>query len=52
MQHVRDQLMRESVRALYVSALSQAVAVHLARNYTDKIKQPQSDNPGFPQKSI
>ena len=42
MQHIRDELMRESASALYVSALSQAVAVHLARNYTDMIEEPQS----------
>ena len=48
MQHIRDELMRESASALYVSALSQAVAVHLARNYTDKIEEPQSDSPSLP----
>ena len=48
MQHIRDELMRESASALYVSALAQAVAVHLARNYTDKIAEPQSDSPSLP----
>src|SRR6188474_471749 len=48
MQHVRDELMRESASALYVSALAHAVAVHLARNYADKVEGLQSDSPSLP----
>lgn len=55
MEQLRDELMRKKASPLLVQGLGQAIAIHLARNYAEKIKDPRgasSSLPGFKLKQI
>ena len=48
MELVRDELMRRNASSLFVQGLGQAIAIHLARNYAEKIGGSQSASPSLP----
>ena len=48
MEQVRDELMRKKASPLHVQGLGQSIAIHLARNYAEKIRDPQSASPSLP----
>jgi AraC family transcriptional regulator len=45
---LRDELMREQASPLFVSAIAQAIAIHLARNYAETIEEWHSGSPSLP----
>jgi hypothetical protein len=38
MERLRDELMRDQASQLFVSAIAQAIAVHVARNYAETVE--------------
>ena len=48
MELVRDELMRRNASSLFVQDLDQTIAIHLARNYAEKIGGSQSASPSLP----
>jgi AraC family transcriptional regulator len=48
METLRVELMRRQASPLLVQGLAQAIAVHLARNYTEVIQEPRSTSPSLP----
>ncbi|HEY0376942.1 MAG TPA: AraC family transcriptional regulator [Pyrinomonadaceae bacterium] len=48
MEQVRDELMRPQASPLFVQALAQAIAVHLARNYGVTDEESRSGSPSLP----
>jgi len=55
MERLREELMRPKASALFVQGIGQAIAVHLARNYAELAKEPQSGSsalPGFKLRQI
>jgi AraC family transcriptional regulator len=48
MQQLHGELMRRKASALFVQGIAQALAIHLARNYADLVKEPRSGSPSLP----
>jgi AraC family transcriptional regulator len=48
MQRLRDELIRPQASSLFVEAIAQAIAVHLARNYGETGEEPHSRSPSLP----
>jgi AraC family transcriptional regulator len=48
MERLRDELMREQASPLFVEAIAQAIAVHLARNYAETIEESHTGSPSLP----
>jgi len=48
MERLRDELMREQASPIFVSAMAQAIAIHLARNYADIREASQTRSPSLP----
>jgi len=48
MERLREELMRRHASPLYLQAIAQATAVHLARNYAELVKQPRHSSPSLP----
>jgi len=48
MERLLEELLRPKASGLVVQGLGQAVAVHLARNYSETISGPRSDSPSLP----
>jgi len=45
---LRDELMRKKASPLCVQGIAQVIAIHLARNYAEVIKEPRSGSPSLP----
>jgi len=54
MERLRDELMRRKASPLYVQGIAQAIAIHLARNYAELVKEPRVSPslPGFKLRQI
>ncbi|HEY4245440.1 MAG TPA: AraC family transcriptional regulator [Lacunisphaera sp.] len=48
MERLRDELMRKKASPLLVQGLGQAIAIHLARNYAEILKNPPKTAPALP----
>ena len=48
MECLRDELMREEASQLFVSAIAQAIAIHIARNYAESIDDARATSPSLP----
>ena len=48
MERLRDELMREEASQLFVSAIAQAIAIHMARNYAESIDDARAASPSLP----
>jgi len=48
MERLHEELMRKKASPLLVQGLAQGIAVHLARNYGEVIKEPRSSSPSLP----
>jgi AraC family transcriptional regulator len=48
MEQVCDELLRRHASPLFLQGIAQAIAIHLARNYADLIKEPRSGSPSLP----
>ena len=48
MERLRDELTRPQASPLLVQGIGQAIAVHLARNYSEAVKEPRSGSPSLP----
>jgi AraC family transcriptional regulator len=48
MERLRDELMREEASQLFVSAIAQAIAIHIARNYAESIDDAPAASPSLP----
>jgi AraC family transcriptional regulator len=48
MEQLHSELMRRKASPLLVQGIAQTVAIHLARNYAELIKEPRSGSPSLP----
>ena len=48
MERLREELMRVEASQLFVSAISQAIAVHIARNYAETVDESRRGTPPLP----
>lgn len=48
MERLRDELMREEASQLFVSAIAQAIAIHIARNYAETVDASRAASPSLP----
>ena len=48
MELVREELMRRQASPLYLQGIAQAIAIHLARNYAETVKDSPSNSPSLP----
>lgn len=48
MERLRDELMRDQASQLFVSAMAQAIAVHIARNYAETVDEARRGTPSLP----
>jgi len=48
MERLRDELMRRHASPLFLQGIAQAVAIHLARNYAETVKESRSGSPSLP----
>ena len=48
MEHLHDELMRRKASPLFLQGIAQAIAIHLARNYADVLKESRSGSPSLP----
>jgi AraC family transcriptional regulator len=48
MERVREELMRRHASALFLQGIAQAIAIHLARNYAETIRDSPSGSPSLP----
>jgi AraC family transcriptional regulator len=48
MERLREELIRRHASPLFLEGLAQAIAIHLARNYAETVKEPQSGSPSLP----
>jgi AraC family transcriptional regulator len=48
MERLRDELMRTEASPLFVSAIAQAIAVHIARNYAEMVNDSRRGSPSLP----
>src|ERR1700722_3575637 len=47
-EHLREELMRRKASPLFLQGIAQAVAIHLARNYAETVKESRSGSPSLP----
>jgi len=48
MERLREELMRKEASPIFVQGIGQAIAIHLARNYAETVKEPGSGSPSLP----
>jgi AraC family transcriptional regulator len=48
MERLHEELLRRHVSALFLQGIAQAVAIHLARNYAELVKESNSGSPSLP----
>jgi len=48
MEQLHDELMRRRASTLFVQGIGQAIAIHLARNYAELVKDPRRGSPSLP----
>jgi AraC family transcriptional regulator len=48
MERVRGELMRRKASPLFLQGIAQAIAIHLARNYAETVKESRSGSPSLP----
>jgi AraC family transcriptional regulator len=48
MERLRDELMRKDASQLFVSAIADAIAIHIARNYAESIDDALASTPSLP----
>ena len=48
MEQIRCELMRRRASPLYLQAIAQAIAIHLARNYAEMVRESRSGSPSLP----
>lgn len=48
LEQLHGELMHRKASPLFVQGIGQAIAIHLARNYADLIKEPRSGSPSLP----
>lgn len=48
MERLHGELMRRKASPIFVQGIAQAIAIHLARNYADLVKEPSSGRPSLP----
>jgi AraC family transcriptional regulator len=48
LERVHEELMRRHASPLFLEGIAQAIAIHLARNYTESIKDSPSSSPSLP----
>jgi AraC family transcriptional regulator len=48
MKQVREELMRKEASPLLLQGVAQSIAIYLARNYADLVKEPRSGSPSLP----
>jgi len=48
MERVREELMRRQASPLLLQGIAQAIAIHLARNYAETVKESPSGSPALP----
>ena len=48
MERVHEELMRRTASPLYLQGIAQAIAIHLARNYSEMVKESRSGSPSLP----
>jgi AraC family transcriptional regulator len=48
MERLRDELMQRQASPLFVQGIAQAIAIHLARNYTLTVEESRSGSPSLP----
>ena len=48
MERLRDELVRRKASPLFVQGIAQAIALHLARNYAETVKEARSGGPALP----
>jgi AraC family transcriptional regulator len=48
MERLRDELMREHASPLFLQGLAQAIAIHLARNYSARVEESNRGSPSLP----
>ena len=48
MEQLRDELLRRKASPLFVQGIAQAIAIHLARDYAEMVRQLHRDSPSLP----
>jgi AraC family transcriptional regulator len=48
MEQLRGELMRRKASVMYVQAIAEAVAIHLARHYAETVRESKSGSPSLP----
>jgi AraC family transcriptional regulator len=48
MERVHEELMRRTASPLFLQGIAQAIAIHLARNYSEMVKESRSGSPSLP----
>ena len=48
MERLREELMRRHASPLFLQGIAQAIAIHLARNYAETVKESPSGSPSLP----
>ena len=48
MERVHEELLRRKASPLYLQGIAQAIAIHLARNYAETVKESRSGSPSLP----
>jgi AraC family transcriptional regulator len=48
MEQLHSELLRRKASPLFVQGVAQTIAIHLARNYAELIKEPRSGSPSLP----
>ncbi len=48
MERLREELMRRKASPLFLQGIAQAIAIHLARNYAENVKESRSGSPSLP----
>jgi len=48
MERVHEELLRRKASPLFLQGIAQAIAIHLARNYAETVKEPRSGSPSLP----
>ncbi len=48
MERLREELMRRHASPLFLEGIAQAIAIHLARNYAETVKESHSGSPSLP----
>jgi AraC family transcriptional regulator len=48
MERLREELMRRHASPLFLQGIAQAIAIHLARNYAETVKESHSGSPSLP----